>query len=88
MLAISALAPAAAAPAAAARCPSGGNTVVQASSDCICEGSVPSGYEVHAIGTSGRRRIVDSGPDVDPASLALAGARISWSTPERSGAPA
>jgi hypothetical protein len=55
-----------------------GSVAWTTSSDCICEGAVPSGYEVHAIGTDGKRRILDSGPEVDPASLALAGARISW----------
>jgi hypothetical protein len=57
-----------------------GSVAWTTSSDCICEGTVPSGYEVHAIGTSNKRRMLDSGPDLDPASLALIarGTQVTW----------
>ena len=40
-------------------------------------GSPMTTYEVRRIDRGGRRRL-DAGPDVDPASLTLSGARISW----------
>lgn len=57
-----------------------GSVAWTTSSDCICEGTVPSGYEVHAIGAANGRRILDSGADVDPASLALIarGMQVTW----------
>jgi hypothetical protein len=57
-----------------------GSVAWTTTSDCVCEGTVPSAYEVHAIGSSGKRRVLDSGPDVEPASLVLraGGSRIGW----------
>jgi hypothetical protein len=57
-----------------------GSVAWSTSSDCICEGIAPSGYEVHAIGKTNRRRVLDSGRDVDPASLALVarGTQVTW----------
>ena len=55
-----------------------GSVAWTTSSDCICEGLVPSGYEVHAIGTADRRRILDSGQAVDPTFLRLGASRIFW----------
>jgi hypothetical protein len=57
-----------------------GSVAWTTSSDCICEETVPSGYEVHAIGRTGGRRILDSGKDVDAASLRLiaGGTQVTW----------
>ena len=57
-----------------------GSVAWTTSSDCICEGIEPSGYELHVIGHGGRRRVLDSGRDLDPASLRLIarGTQVSW----------
>jgi hypothetical protein len=61
-----------------------GSVVVMASGTVAWIGSEhsivghQSAIEVHAAGTGGDR-VLDSGPNVDPASLRLHGSRLSWS---------